>query len=251
MMEQRFTILLTDGGDRASALLAAVLQNAGCRVLRCPPVGETVLRLIAENRPDAAFLHAFMQGIDAAGVALRLQRLSPLERPLLAVRTAVKDPGFAAGLERLGVSRVFSEPPDVSGAARQIVSLLNEGKRTAEPDAVTALLWRLGIPAHMKGYDCLRTAVQMCSEDPSYMRAVTVRLYPDVAAELGTTPACVERAMRHAVSVAWERGPERFLPFFAVAAGVNPRKPNNSEFIATLAERVRACAVPTAAGRRR
>lgn len=250
-MEQRFTILLTDGGEDESALLAAVLQNAGCRVLRCPPSGDMVLRLMAEHRPDAVFLHAFMQGIDAAGVALRLQRFSPLERPLLAVRTAVKDPGFAVSLERLGVSQVFSEPLDVSGAARQIVTVLNEGKRAAEPDTVTALLWRIGVPAHMKGYDCLRAAVQLCSEDPSYVRAVTTRLYPDVAAAVGTTPTCAERAMRHAVSVAWERGPERFLPFFAVSAGIHPRKPSNSEFVATLAERVRACAVPASAAWRR
>lgn len=105
---------------------------------------------------------------------------------------------------------------------------------------VTAVLQELGVPAHIKGYYYLRSAVMRAVRDPGLIDAITKELYPDLAKEFNTTAIRVERAMRHAIEVAWDRGDiEVTLKWFGYTVSNTKGKPTNSEFVALLADKLR------------
>ncbi|MCI9247202.1 MAG: hypothetical protein HFJ30_08905 [Clostridia bacterium] len=105
---------------------------------------------------------------------------------------------------------------------------------------ITRVIQELGIPAHIKGYQYLRKAIEMAVKDMTYIDAVTKELYPAVAKEFGTTSSIVERAMRHAIGVAWERGDlETLQKYFGYTVSSTKGKPTNSEFIAMIVDKLR------------
>ena len=105
---------------------------------------------------------------------------------------------------------------------------------------VTEMIHQIGVPAHIKGYHYLREAILLSVEDPEIMNAVTKVLYPTVAKKFGTTPSRVERAIRHAIEVAWDRGDVDTLnAYFGYTIHNSRGKPTNSEFIAMLSDKLR------------
>ena len=105
---------------------------------------------------------------------------------------------------------------------------------------VTQILHQIGVPAHIKGYHYLRDAIIMAIEDPSIINAVTKSLYPSVAKNYGTTSSRVERAIRHAIEVAWDRGDIDILnSYFGYTIHTSRGKPTNSEFIAMISDKLR------------
>ncbi len=105
---------------------------------------------------------------------------------------------------------------------------------------VTLILQELGVPAHIKGYQYLRTSIILAVETPGVLEAITKVLYPDVAKEYETTPSRVERAIRHAIEVAWNRGKvETLNKYFSYTISPCKGKPTNSEFIAMIADHIR------------
>jgi len=105
---------------------------------------------------------------------------------------------------------------------------------------VTEILHQIGVPAHIKGYQFLRNAILLTMNDPDYINAVTKRLYPEIAKQNGTTPSRVERAIRHAIEVAWDRGDVDTLnSYFGYTIHNLRGKPTNSEFIAMIADKMR------------
>ena len=111
-----------------------------------------------------------------------------------------------------------------------------------EPDIetqVTKIIHQIGVPAHIKGYQFLRDAILLTTADHSYINAVTKRLYPEIAKKNGTTASRVERAIRHAIEVAWDRGDlETVQRFFGYTVSNTKGKPTNSEFIALIADKL-------------
>lgn len=121
-----------------------------------------------------------------------------------------------------------------------------EETRTKAPAAhnlekdVTGLIHEIGVPAHIKGYQYLREAIAACVEDPSMLGSITKVLYPTIAKRFQTTPSRVERAIRHAIEVAWSRGKMETLDaMFGYTIDTSKGKPTNSEFIALIADRIR------------
>ena len=105
---------------------------------------------------------------------------------------------------------------------------------------VTEILHQIGVPAHIKGYQYLREAILMTMDQPDYINAVTKRLYPDIAQKDGTTASRVERAIRHAIEVAWDRGDvETLNRYFGYTINNMRGKPTNSEFVAMIADKLR------------
>ena len=105
---------------------------------------------------------------------------------------------------------------------------------------VTDMIHSLGVPAHIKGYQYLRTAIRMAVREPSLIGAITKQLYPMIAKEYGTSPSRVERAIRHAIEVAWSRGKmETLEETFGYTVSLGKGKPTNSEFIALVADKIR------------
>ena len=107
-------------------------------------------------------------------------------------------------------------------------------------ELVTSIIHEVGVPAHIKGYQYVREAIMITVEEPELINAVTKRLYPDIAKANATTASRVERAIRHAIEVAWDRGDlETLQKFFGYTVSNAKGKPTNSEFIAMISDRIR------------
>lgn len=113
-------------------------------------------------------------------------------------------------------------------------------EKTEAETVISELMLELGIPAHLRGYQYLRTAIGMCVEDMELIGSVTKLLYPDLARKYMTTDQKIERAIRNAIEVSWERGNgELFKKLFGYSNGIGSSRPTNSEYIASVADYVR------------
>ena len=199
-----------------------------------------------------------MPNVDGIGV---LERVNPNENqnaPIFVVVSSMKGDKIAANCVNKGASyymqkpldpeclverlRMFLDDEDEQNEADSGMNLTTVKKRTA-PDVemmVTNIIHEIGIPAHIKGYQYLRHAIMMVIDDLDIINSITKELYPTVAKDFNTTPSRVERAIRHAIEVAWDRGDTEVLnSFFGYTIANSKGKPTNSEFIAMIADRLR------------
>ena len=222
--------------DFCESLTGYIRFRKGLEILGASGDGEKAVPLIQKKTPNLLVMNpmiensmALLSYIHKSGVSL-----NSLTFPQVKGRFIVP------------LSPEWSSPP--GEMASQVVNLseyirnILEPVSTAEYDAalevqISNLMRQLGIPAHLKGYQYLRKAIIMAMKDPAVMDGVTKILYPDIAKCYGTTASCVERAMRKAIAVAWERGNIDFLQYyFGCTKKPQMAKPTNSEFIATVAD---------------
>ena len=222
--------------DFCESLTGYIRFRTGLEILGASGDGEKAVQLIQKKTPNLLVMNpmiensmALLSYIHKSGVSL-----NSLTFPQVKGRFIVP------------LSPEWSSPP--GEMASQVVNLseyirnILEPVSTAEYDAalevqISNLMRQLGIPAHLKGYQYLRKAIIMAMKDPAVMDGVTKILYPDIAKCYGTTASCVERAMRKAIAVAWERGNIDFLQYyFGCTKKPQMAKPTNSEFIATVAD---------------
>lgn len=222
--------------DFYESLTGYIRFRKGLEILGASGDGEKAVQLIQKKTPNLLVMNpmiensmALLSYIHKSGVSL-----NSLTFPQVKGRFIVP------------LSPEWSSPP--GEMASQVVNLseyirnILEPVSTAEYDAalevqISNLMRQLGIPAHLKGYQYLRKAIIMAMKDPAVMDGVTKILYPDIAKCYGTTASCVERAMRKAIAVAWERGNIDFLQYyFGCTKKPQMAKPTNSEFIATVAD---------------
>ena len=222
--------------DFCESLTGYIRFRKGLEILGASGDGEKAVQLIQKKTPNLLVMNpmiensmALLSYIHKSGVSL-----NSLTFPQVKGRFIVP------------LSPEWSSPP--GEMASQVVNLseyirnILEPVSTAEYDAalevqISNLMRQLGIPAHLKGYQYLRKAIIMAMKDPADMDGVTKILYPDIAKCYGTTASCVERAMRKAIAVAWERGNIDFLQYyFGCTKKPQMAKPTNSEFIATVAD---------------
>ena len=222
--------------DFCESLTGYIRFRKGLEILGASGDGEKAVQLIQKKTPNLLVMNpmiensmALLSYIHKSGVSL-----NSLTFPQVKGRFIVP------------LSPEWSSPP--GEMASQVVNLseyirnILEPVSTAEYDAalevqISNLMRQLGIPAHLKGYQYLRKAIIMAMKDPAVMDGVTKILYPDIAKCYGTTASCVERAMRKAIAVAWERGNIDFLQYyFGCTKKPQMAKPTNSAFIATVAD---------------
>ena len=146
----------------------------------------------------------------------------------------------------LGVQYFMSKPCDCQAVADRIAEITAGSEKApvrrneANIEAlVTSVIHEIGVPAHIKGYQYLREAIMIAVDDMDVINAITKVLYPQVAKAFSTTPSRVERAIRHAIEVAWDRGDlETLQKFFGYTVSNTKGKPTNSEFIALIADKL-------------
>jgi two-component system response regulator (stage 0 sporulation protein A) len=164
------------------------------------------------------------------------------------VMSGFDNPALEREAMAAGADYYFLKPFDAATISRRIASLCEEhsGDVPARRGAsnlelqVTEIIHQIGVPAHIKGYQYLRDAILMAIEDDSIINAITKRLYPAVAKKHGTTSSRVERAIRHAIEVAWDRGDVDVLTaYFGYTIHTERGKPTNSEFIAMISDKFR------------
>ncbi len=240
-MEQ-VKFMMTDLSAQTTRQCAQVLQGHDIAVSVCEKDGYKALEAIAQQQPDVVLLDAFMPGLDAITVKRRCDEQGLC--PVFFVTGSFTDDQLESEMMGCGFSYYFLKPFDAEALASRV--LASAGRTAKLPHVVddectvTEILHQIGVPAHIKGYQFLRDAILMTMEDNEYINSVTKRLYPEIAKRNNTTASRVERAIRHAIEVAWDRGDVDTLnSYFGYTIHNLRGKPTNSEFIAMIADKMR------------
>jgi len=244
-----FKVLIADEGGELGAALQEALTLLDAEVTLCRRNGDTVFEQLQETGYDAVIMDAFMPAADGLEV---LEKISAtlINKPLCILILSANNAMLEQQLPDAGADYCFIRPVNAEKAAARIDKMLrwNSAKSTAqqammpeEMDVVISDIMRqIGVPAHIKGYQYLRTSIRLCIEDGEMLGSVTKILYPTVAKTYGTTASRVERAIRHAIEVAWDRGDVDVLSsFFGYTIQAERGKPTNSEFIAMIADKLK------------
>mgnify|MGYP002702006071 FL=1 len=205
--------------------------------------GREALRVIEERKPDLLLTDVALPGLDGLGL---LQALKEREGyvPKIIIVSAFCGEKTMSDAEKLGVSYYLPKPCEPGSLLERMRGIFEspsapERKSYTLKNTVTSVIHEIGVPAHIKGYQYLREAIIIAVNDMEVINAVTKVLYPEVAKRFGTTPSRVERAIRHAIEVAWDRGDlETLQKYFGYTVSNTKGKPTNSEFIAMIADRL-------------
>lgn len=246
-MSMKFKVLIADDTSFGKDCKKE-LEVFGFSAVLAGKDGERVMSLLDSQHFDAVLMDVFMSNADGLEVLEHINE-ALTERPLVLLLSSVSNPSFEEQMINAGADYFFIKPVTAKSVAKRIERLSNWRleKKKAEISAdadidvvITEILHQIGVPAHIKGYQYLRTAIKLCVDDNEMLDAVTKLLYPTVAKMYSTTSSRVERAMRHAIEVAWSRGDVEVLAsFFGYTIQSQRGKPTNSEFIAMIADRLR------------
>ena len=253
-MGRKINVLLADNSEYFAVPCANTMKSKGLDVTMTEKDGQAVLAAIERACPDVVLMDFFLPRMDALGVLRSMHALELKKRPLVMLMSGFDNPALEREAMSAGADYYFLKPFDAAEMASRILTLcgevdiphLSESVRRREVQGssmeirVTEIIHQIGVPAHIKGYQYLRDAILMAIEDDQIINAVTKRLYPAVAKRHGTTSSRVERAIRHAIEVAWDRGDIDVLnSYFGYTIHNSRGKPTNSEFIAMIADKFR------------
>lgn len=249
-METRMKVLIADSSEEFCENLANVLcKNDRFEIAGIANDGAAAASMLKERRPDVLVMDMMLQKVD--GMSLLKQAAGMERRPIVLVMSGFVTDYVAAMTASLGANYFMLKPCDFRAVADRICEIREtEGSRSktgsgAKPEAdiesmVTGIIHEIGVPAHIKGYQYLREAIMIAVNDMDVINAITKVLYPQVAKTFSTTPSRVERAIRHAIEVAWDRGDlDTLQRFFGYTVSNTKGKPTNSEFIALIADRLK------------
>lgn len=249
-MPENLKVLIADDNKEFTAQAAALLHPYGYDTIFAPKDGIKAVQVIIEQKPAVAVIDVFMPRLDALGViaAVRDEGINTMFMVMSTFDNSVLERELLAA----GAAYYFLRPFDVSMLAERIVMLsgrprgenvsnLVDIKNAPSLEVlVTDIIHQIGVPAHIKGYHYLREAIIMSVNDPDIINSVTKRLYPSVAKAFSTTSSRVERAIRHAIEVAWDRGDVDILnSYFGYTIHNTRGKPTNSEFVAMISDKLR------------
>ena len=247
-MEHATTVLIADGAEEFCSSLTTALQRAGgFQVVGTATDGEQAIRSILQLKPYILVLDLMLSKQDGISV---LKNLSTMEhKPVTLATSCFVSDYVSAAVGNLGVRYLMLKPCDMSALVERLEeirggeSLRYPARRPMDKNSiesmVTGIIHEIGVPAHIKGYQYLREAIIIAVNDMDVINAITKVLYPQVAKTFGTTPSRVERAIRHAIEVAWDRGDlDTLQRFFGYTVSNTKGKPTNSEFIALIADKL-------------
>lgn len=239
-------ILITKNCLEECPDLSQALIDGGFSSEAVPRDGEALLKLIDEKNPDVVVCDAFMPHADAISVMRSLE--SSDKKPGFIILSSSDNSFLEREVMESGADYFMLRP----FATKSLVSILSKITHTNPihgiirqssndlENEITNMIHQIGVPAHIKGYHYLRQSIILCVNDSKMIDAVTKLLYPAVAKHFNTTPSRVERAIRHAIEVAWDRGDVDVLnSYFGYTIHNGRGKPTNSEFIAMLADKIR------------
>lgn len=240
-------VLIADSDLTFCSELAEFLkQFDDVEVIGCVSDGREAFHKIVSESPDAVVLGIVMPNIDGLGVIRKINESGAEAKPSFIVVTAVNNNLLMQKAMDLGAEYYLLRPLEYS----VIADIIRENAKSRRKGTakcgyntelrITETIQRVGIPAHIKGYHYIRTAIIMMTEDMELAHSVTKILYPAVAKKFDTTPQRVERAIRHAIEVAWNRGDPAVLnEMFGYTIDADRGKPTNSEFIAMISDKIR------------
>ena len=245
-MDNFTTVMIADNGEDFIAGLSAALKAVeGFRIIGTAGDGEQAIRMVQERKPQILVLDLMLAKQDGLSV---LKAISGMDsKPIVLATSGFITDYVASAAANLGVRYLMLKPCDMSVLVERMEEI-RAGERQAltrtDPKSsieamVTSIIHEIGVPAHIKGYQYLREAIIIAVNDMDVINAITKVLYPQVAKAFQTTPSRVERAIRHAIEVAWDRGDlDTLQRFFGYTVSNTKGKPTNSEFIALIADKL-------------
>jgi two-component system response regulator (stage 0 sporulation protein A) len=249
-MENNVKILICDENEEERARLATGLIKSGYRETEEARSSETALEMIKHSSYELVIVDLWLSGLDGIGLIRKIRSLPLNPRPSIILMSPVNKQAILLEAAESGADLCIPKPYDISSLIFHIETLIKSKRHS--PDVlrnnshsdmeaqVTKIIHQIGVPAHIKGYQYLRTAILMTIEDSDVINSVTKILYPSVAKKYQTTTSRVERAIRHAIEVAWDRGDVDTLnSYFGYTIQNTRGKPTNSEFIAMIADNLR------------
>ena len=251
-MSEKIKIIIVDEQQEQRRVYSERLSASGFEVVGCTANPLSALELIKEKRPDIVIFDIVLSPID--GIAFLREGLKiSAKTHFIAVSSISNDLIIREAMQN-GAEYYIIKPFDYNILFERINRICNHAPETKQityndlnpkvpvdlESQVTSLILEIGIPAHVKGYHYVRSAIIMASENPETINAVTKIIYPTIAKHYQTSASRVERAIRHAIEVAWDRGDIDVLNgIFGYSINGNRGKPTNSEFIAMLADQLR------------
>lgn len=254
-MDYNVKILICDENVMHRHTTADKLRGAGFLNITQASNGEEALDKIDGGHPDIVICDLWLSKLDGIGLLRASKKLDyiPDRAPSFIILSMVSNPSLFVEATNAGAAVCLMKPYDFDNLLGHIDMITKsrgaESYRESEGDGripvdieshVTKIIHQIGVPAHIKGYQYLRTAILMTVKDNEVINSVTKVLYPSVAKKYQTTTSRVERAIRHAIEVAWDRGDiDTLNSYFGYTIQVDRGKPTNSEFIAMIADNFR------------
>lgn len=257
----KWNVVVADDNERMVQLLDAMIQgDAQLQLVGTAGNGEEAYAMIRKTEPDIVLLDLIMPRMDGLGVLEKLKKEGGMKKqPTIIVISAIGEEGIADDAFRLGASYYMMKPFNTEALLERMhdaqeysAKKPTPGKKAgiaARPERyeehnletdVTSMIHEIGVPAHIKGYQYLRDAIMMSVKDMDMLNSITKILYPTIAKNHQTTPSRVERAIRHAIEVAWSRGKmDTIDELFGYTVSTGKGKPTNSEFIALISDKIR------------
>ena len=265
-MKEKVTVLIADDNQEFSKTLSSYLESQpDMEVIGMARDGNEAIEMITNTSPDVVLLDVIMPHLDGLGVLENVNLIKLEKRPMFIMLSAVGQDKITGQSIGLGAEYYVVKPFDIELLIKRIrelkfykpsqknnfvgreikpqyIEISNVDTKTEEhlEALVTNLIHEVGVPAHIKGYQYLREAIMMVVNDIDVINQITKSLYPQIARKYSTTPSRVERAIRHAIEVAWGRGQQEAVEnIFGYTISASKGKPTNSEFIAMIADKLR------------
>ena len=252
-MRKKLKIVIADESTELGQNCAKALKGYGMEVVLCQKDGQQVLNAVRSQKPDVVLADVFMPNLDIIGVLNGIRDMDGKERPMVMAMSSFDNPRLEKETLDAGASYYFLKPFDINTMAERIIQLSGwkneispvvvKDNVVTDPELelmVTEIIHQIGVPAHIKGYHYLREAIILSVKNSDIINSVTKLLYPTVAKTYNTTSSRVERAIRHAIEVAWDRGDIDVLnSYFGYTIQNDRGKPTNSEFIAMISDKLR------------
>lgn len=269
-MKDKITVLIADDNpDFANTLTSYIEEDDELEIIAIARDGKEAVEMILNTQPDVALLDVIMPHLDGIGVLEKINDANMKKMPLRIMLSAVGQDKITQRALELGAEYYVIKPFDITLLLKRIkeiklyqpsqfknsnintvtreikapyIEISPEKKKDQEnlEALVTNVIHEVGVPAHIKGYQYLREAIMMVVNNIDIINQITKQLYPDIANKYHTTPSRVERAIRHAIEVAWTRGQtETVESIFGYTISAAKGKPTNSEFIAMIADKLR------------
>ncbi len=254
-MNESKTVLITQEGVNFANQCEQHLSQYDFKVASCPKDGLRVIEKIVNDRPDVVLMDVFLHSLDALGVLEQLQGMSIEKRPLIMIISGIDNPVFEEAILKAGADYYFLKPVEFKQLAHRIYQITSWNEASpksinrAQNEVINSdnmevlvsnIMRQIGVPAHIKGYQYLRQGIILSVDNPEFVQSITKQLYPTIAKQNKTTSSRVERAIRHAIEVAWDRGDVDVLnSYFGYTIQSARGKPTNSEFIAMISDKLR------------
>ena len=266
-MREKISVLIADDNQDFSRTLSNYINmQEDMEIIGMAKDGNEAVEMITNIEPDVVLLDVIMPHLDGLGVLEKIDSIDINKKPIFIMLSAVGQDKITQKAIMLGAEYYVVKPFDIELLIKRIREIKfykpnqpgdnfitretrqpyidipnkNINKEENLEALVTNIIHEVGVPAHIKGYQYLREAIIMVVNDIEVINQITKSLYPKIATKFNTTPSRVERAIRHAIEVAWGRGEQKTVEnIFGYTVSASKGKPTNSEFIAMIADKLR------------